>query len=141
QTYGTDGYVITPTSGTDSTTNNFANYHFVEGSHGLTQGFWSTHQDAWNDSRDNVWANLVDQTNGLWGDSFSALGVKDHHTGSGSKLTYLSDSNDDIIWALSHNGGTGVDPNGILLGDANGNGTADPLDGEVTSLRTFNQVK
>jgi SdrD B-like domain len=138
QTAGNDGYSVAATSGHDTSGENFANYKFVEGSHGLTQGFWSTHEDAWNNSQDNVWANIVDKTNGLFGDDFSAAGVKVDSTGSGKKLTYLPDSNDDIIWALSHNGGTGFDPGGILLGDANGNGKADP--GEVTSLKTIGQV-
>ncbi len=109
--------------------------------HGLTQGFWSQHQDTWNDTRDTVWANIVDKTDGIWGDSFSAAGVFIHLTGSGKKIVYSSDSNDDIIWALSHNGGTGFDPGGILLGDANGNGKTDAADGELTSLRSIATVK
>jgi len=127
----------------DTTGNDFLNYFFVEGRHGLTQGFWSQHPDTWNDTQDTVWANIVDKTDGVWGDAFSAAGVKIGISSSGGakKIVYTSDSNDDIIWALSHNGGTGTDPGGILLGDANGNGQTDALNGEVTSLRTISQVK
>jgi hypothetical protein len=135
------GYVETvdpgyTTTGADAEHINFANYKFVEGSHGLTQGFWSQHKELYQKyAQDQTWMNITQ--NGVAGDSthpntntgalifgndFSANGVF-AHGGSGKKAAYTSDSNDNIMWAL-HNGATGNYSN-ILLGDADGNGVQD----------------
>ena len=111
------GYVETvdpayTTTGANHTGIDFANYKFVEGSQGLTQGFWSTHSAAWDGVQDTTWGNIVDKPGGLIGNAFTDAGNSVSVVQKGNKYT----GNDDILLAL-HKGG-------ILLGDANGDGNS-----------------
>ncbi len=104
---------------------------FQLGSAGLTQGFWANHSAAWDGKADTTWGNIVDKPGGLFGDAFTAHLVSVAQ--QGNKFT----GNDDILNALTGHGATGVQGD-VLLGDANGNGIADP--GEVTKLLPNSQA-
>src|SRR5262249_4486795 len=93
------------------------------------------------DVPDKTWMNITKPPGGtgvVVGDDFSTAGVFAVGTG-GKNGSFSATSNDDIIWALSHNGGTGTHPGGVLLGDGDGNG-ATGSGSEVTLLLTKAQV-
>jgi hypothetical protein len=142
ETVGNSGYIVAATSGNDTTVN-FANAVLEGGVHGLTQGFWATHSAAWDDTLTKgetatnlAWGNLVDKPDGLWGDFYTSSEI--HVIQTGSK--YAGD--DDIIYALGQAGPVAkgsVDPHGVLLGDANGDGQQDGYEG--TKLFTITDAQ
>jgi uncharacterized repeat protein (TIGR01451 family) len=89
------------------------------GNSGLTQGFWSTHSAAWaSNAADTTWGNLWHQPGGLWGDDYSAANV----VIAAAKKGFTG--NDNIIWGLPNHGDSGPSgAAGVLLGDADGDGT------------------
>ncbi|AMN43730.1 MSCRAMM family protein [Rhodoplanes sp. Z2-YC6860] len=123
---GASGVNVSGDSG-DTEVLNFGNHQFIKGVVGLTQGFWSQHKEAWDGTADTTWANIVDKAGGLFGNEFTDAGNNVSVTqGKGGKYT----GNDDII--------NKIGATHFLLGDANGNGIADP--GENAQGRSITQV-